>query len=379
VSATLAQVVAAMDRLYDPGRAEEWDAVGLVCGDPDARVDRVLFAVDPVDVVAAQAERLGVQLVISHHPLFLRGTTGVPATTPKGRLVHRLIGSGIGLFVAHTNADVAVSGVSEALAAALGVSPGVARPVLPTAGTGLDKLVTFVPAEQVDRVLDALSEVGAGVIGAYQRCAYRSPGRGTFLAGEDTSPTLGQPGRVELVDEERVEMVVPRRLRASAVRALLQVHPYEEPAFDVYELADVPADIGLGRVGDLSVATTLAEFVRVAAAALPSTSWGIRARGDPDSRVRRIAVCGGAGDGLFDAVCAVGADVYVTADLRHHPASEADDRLALVDAAHWATEWPWLPVAADRLRAELTRAGATVETVVSQIVTDPWTIHVDQT
>ena len=271
----LADVVAAAERLYPLWLAESWDAVGLVCGDPDADVRRVLFAVDPTTSVADEAIGWNADLLVTHHPLFLRPVNGVPATLPKGRVIHRLITKGVGLLVAHTNADRADPGVNDALATALGL--GDLRPLVP-------------------------------------------------MAPDAPGATAG---------------------------------------------------IGLGRIGSLPAAETLTAFVARVAAALPATASGVRATGDPEALIRTVAVCGGAGDSLLDIVREAGVDAYVTADLRHHPASEAGEAggPALVDVAHWASEWPWLEQAAARLVAELGERGITVETRVSVRPTDPWTMH----
>jgi dinuclear metal center YbgI/SA1388 family protein len=264
----LREVIAALDARYDPGLAESWDAVGLVCGDPDEPVGTVLFAVDPTSSVVDEVIETGAGLLVTHHPLLLTPVHGVPANDPKGRLVHRLIRAGAGLFVAHTNADRAREhGVNDALAAVLG-------------------LTDAVPLE----------------------------------------PTPADP------------------------RA------------------------GLGRVGELPRATTLREFAALAAAALPATVGGVRAAGDPERVVRRVAVCGGSGGSLTGAAAAAGADVFLTSDLKHHPVSEAMESTgpALCDVGHFATEWPWLPVAADVLHRDLS---GRVETVVSTRRTDPWTWH----
>ena len=255
-------MVGALDGLYDPATAETWDAVGLVCGDPDAEIRRVLLAVDPVTATVDEALAWGADLLVVHHPLFLRGVHGVAATTPKGRLVHRLITGGCALHVAHTNADKATPGVSDALARALGL----------------------------DGPLEPLSASG------------------------------------------------------------------------------------VGRVGELAEPVRLADFAARVAAALPVGPGGVRMAGDQERVVRRIAVAGGAGDDLFDDVRASGADVYVTADLRHHPASEALETggPALIDAGHFATEWPWLADAEERLLAAL--GPDSVETRVSTLCTDPWTL-----
>ncbi|TLP63658.1 Nif3-like dinuclear metal center hexameric protein [Microbispora triticiradicis] len=268
-SCALAEVVARLDALYDPSWAESWDAVGLVCGDPEQPVRKILFAVDPVAVVVDEALAWGADLVVTHHPLYLRGTTSVAATTFKGRVVHRLIRGGAALYAAHTNADVADPGVSDALARAVGLA-GELRPLQP--------------------------------------------------AADD-----------------------PRR--------------------------------GLGRIGDLPAPMPLREFAALAAAGLPRTAAPLRVAGDPDHTVRTIAVCGGAGDSLLGTARAAGVDVFLTADLRHHPAGEHLEAggPALVDASHWATEWPWLADAAERLTSALAAGGITVEARVSGAVTDAWT------
>src|SRR4051794_17498329 len=372
----IAELVAALDGWFDPRQAEAWDAVGLVCGDPGEPVSRVLLAVDAVPSTVGEAIGQEAQLLITHHPLLLTGVHGVPADGPKGGLVHRMIRAGVAHFVAHTNADVASPGVSDALADRLGLTD--LRPLEPRPDEPLDKLVVFVPQADAERLIDALAAAGAGRIGDYDRCAWQTTGEGAFrpLAGAD--PTLGRAGEVERVAETRVEMVLARRLRSGVVTALRAAHPYEEPAFDLLTMAPIPGRRGTGRVGELPAAVPLGEFVRTAAAALPPTAWGLRAAGDPHRLVRTVAVCGGSGGSLTETARAAGADAFVTADLKHHPAVEAvtergGDGLALVDAAHWATEAPWLDAVAAALRE---RFGTTVDVRVSRRVPDPWTLHV---
>jgi dinuclear metal center YbgI/SA1388 family protein len=368
-----------MDRLYPPSLAADWDAVGLVCGDPSEQVRRILFAVDPAEIVIDEAIAKGVDLLVTHHPLFLRGTSSVATTTSKGRSVHRLIRAGIGLHVAHTNADHAKPGVSDALAAVLGLTE--TRPLEPLPAPSLDKVVVFVPAADAEKLIDALSAAGAGELGDYSRCAWTTAGVGTFVPGPGARPAIGATGEVTVVDETRVEMVFARAARDEVVQALQVAHPYEEPAFDVVELASWPGDVGTGRVGELASATTLGSFAELVGAALPSTAGGGRVAGDLKRVVRRVAVCGGAGDGYMRQATASGSDVFVTADLRHHVVSEhlADGGCAVIDMPHWATEWPWLADAADRVRAGLDARGTTVNTEVSTVPTDPWVAWVKPT
>jgi dinuclear metal center YbgI/SA1388 family protein len=377
---TVAEVTALLHRWYDPATAESWDAVGLVTGDPVAPVHRVLFAVDPVQAVIDEAVEWGADLLVVHHPLLLMPVSSVAATNPKGRAVHSLVTHGVALLVAHTNADIPRGGVSEALALALGLSD--LKPLDPQPADALDKIVVFVPSGDADRMVDALAGAGAGAIGDYERCAFTSAGTGSFRPLPGASPVVGDVGEVAEVSETRVEMVLPRSARSAVVEAMQAAHPYEEPAFDVLELAATPGGAGHGRIGTLAEPTTLRAFVEQVAGALPGNAGGARVAGDPAARVQSVAVCGGSGDFLIDRVRQLGVDAYVTSDLRHHVVSELREHPgapALVDVPHWAAEATWLPVVEQRLRAELRARGTTVDTRVSTIVTDPWTSVVPMT
>jgi len=270
----LGRVVALLDELYPQGSAAEWDRVGLVTGDLEQPVRRVLFALDPTLAVIEEAREWGADLLVTHHPLLLRGVHSVATTSAKGASVTSLVVSDIALYVAHTNADVADPGVSTVLADALGLT---------------------------------------------------------------------------------------------SQRPLTTIGPY-----------------AAGRVGRLAAPMTLVAFADAVAAALPPTAGGIRVSGDPAGSVRTVAVMGGSGDDQFDAVRASGADVYVTADLRHHPVLEAREEARggtpyLVDAGHWATESLWLASAEERLLASLEEdraAPTSVESRISSIRTEPWTFVV---
>ena len=376
MSPTVADVISVLESAYPPALAADWDAVGLVCGDPAEPVRSVLFAVDPLPATVAEAD--GAQLLVTHHPLLLRGVHGVGADTPKGALLHRLIRSGTALFTAHTNADAADPGVSDALAATIGLD--VHAPLVPAAEPALDKIVTFIPVgPDISTVRDALAAAGAGRIGDYSHCSFATAGTGQFLPMTGANPTIGEVGRLERVAETKLEMILPRARRAEVVAALRASHPYEEPAFDVLEIAELPSRCGLGRIGSLPAPEPLAAFAERVAGALPATAAGVRAAGDPQRMIEKVAVCGGAGDSALDAAIAAGVDAYVTADLRHHPASEhllagslaGRPTPALVDVAHWASEWPWCQQAADVVRAGL---GGSVDVRVSRRRTDPWTV-----
>ncbi|OMC30249.1 Nif3-like dinuclear metal center hexameric protein [Mycobacterium colombiense] len=371
MSVQLADVIAALDEAYPPRLAESWDSVGLVCGDPDDKLESVTVAVDATPAVVDEVPQAG--LLLAHHPLLLRGVDTVAASTPKGALVHRLIQSGRSLFTAHTNADSARPGVSDALAEALGLTvEGVLEPASDV--QDIDKWVVYVPAENAEAVQAAVFAAGAGHIGDYSHCSWTVSGIGQFLPHDGATPAVGSVGNVERVAEDRFEVVAPARSRAAVLAAMRAAHPYEEPAFDIFAMVPPPGDAGLGRVATLERPEPLRDFVSRVNAALPRTSWGVRAAGDPDIPVTRVAVCGGAGDSLLAAAAGAGVQAYVTADLRHHPADEhrRSSDVALIDVAHWASEFPWCEQAAGVLRS---RFGAELPVRVSSIRTDPWNVE----
>ncbi|MDX2357458.1 Nif3-like dinuclear metal center hexameric protein [Dietzia sp. PP-33] len=370
---TLADVIDLLEHAYPPRLAESWDRVGLVAGDPAVRIDTVVVAVDATDAVVDHALAVGADLLLVHHPPLLRGVHSIAADTPKGRLLHRLVVGGCALYSAHTNADSARPGVNDALAETLGLTPG--RPLAPTGDGTVDRWVVTVPHDDVEDLLHAVFAAGAGRMSGYTECSFSVPGTGRFRPGDGTDPAIGRVGEPEQVSETRVEFVAPPELRSAVRRAVTAAHPYEVPAMDVLVNhagpGPGPDDTGLGRICELAEPMTLADFTGLVADRLPRTRWGVRAAGDPDTEIRRVALCGGAGDSLLGAARAAGADVYLTGDLRHHVVDEhlRGGGPALVDAAHWALEFPWCAQA-----AALLEEGVGVTATVCDLRTDPWTV-----
>ena len=368
---TVQTVVDALEAAYPPALAESWDQVGLICGDPDAQVTKVAFALDCTQEVAERAVAAGAQLLVVHHPLLLRGVHSVAANTPKGKVIHTLLAGGCALFAAHTNADSARPGVSDKLAELVGITPG--RPIKPVTLDATDRWGVHVPPSAAADLKRALFDAGAGAIGDYRECAFSFEGTGEFTPVEGANPTDGAVGTHYTGDEIRIEFVARAADRRRIVEKLREVHPYEEPAFDVVQMADT-SDLekatGLGRIGELEEPMTLSEFTQQVANALPETAWGVRAAGDPDQIVQKVAVSSGSGDSFLGDVAKLGVDVYVTSDLRHHP---VDEHLraggpAVIDTAHWASEFPWTE------QAESIVAPLSVDTEILHIRTDPWTI-----
>ena len=369
---TVADVLAALDQRYPPALALEWDNVGLQVGDPAAVVTSILWAVDPTDDVLDEAAHLGADLVITHHPLLFRPMTALTPDTRVGRRALRLAREGRALICVHTNADAAVPGVSDALAEALGLEN--LRPLRPHGGRRVDKLTYFVPRASHEDVLDAVLSAGAGSIGAYDWCAFTSEGIGQFRPLAGANPAIGAVGTVEYVPENRVEVVMDTAVRERVVAALVAAHPYEEVAYDVVATYARRSDTGIGRIGTVTP-TRVGDLASRLSAALPATARGLLMAGDPDVHVTTVAVCGGAGDDLLADARAAGAELFVTSDLRHHLAQDhrADGGGALIDIAHWAAEWLWLPRASERLAADL--APHALSMTLSTQVTDPWTHH----
>lgn len=242
----------------------------------------------------------------------------------------------------------------------------------------LDRWGFTVPTQDAEAVKDAVFSAGGGTTGGgYTECAFESPVTGQFRPGDAASPHIGTTGRLEKVDELRVEFIASRSRRAAVLDALLVAHPYEEPAFDITELSGVGRDpeeaFGIGRVGDLDTPMTLRDFTARVADRLPGTSWGVRAAGDPGTLIRRVAVSSGAGDSFLGTVAGLDVDCFVTSDLRHHPVDEhlRAGGCAVIDTAHWASEFPWCSQAADIIAA----ADPSLDTGVIDVRTDPWTVH----
>lgn len=325
--------LAALARLTRPDRAASWDPVGLQFGDPEGEVVRVAVCHEVSGSTTQAILDATPDLVVSYHPLLFRPTTRLVAGPgPTGR-AFALIAAGIGLAVTHTDFDAAPGGTADSLAAALGLSGVV--PFGPVSGREQVKVVTFVPEESVETVVEAMAAAGGGRIGNYDSCSFRTPGEGSFRAGEGADPVTGEAGSFNVEPEVRVEMLAPRARRDGVIAALVRAHPYEEPAFDVY---DVHSNHGfIGRVGDRS--GTLGDLVAEVREKLGD--FGLRTAGDSGRTTERVAVVPGSGSSFIGAAAAAGADVIVTGDVDHHQAVAAlDSGVAVVDPGHAATELP---------------------------------------
>ncbi len=357
--------------LYPPELAAEWDNVGLQVGDPTARVERILVALDPGAAAVEAARAAGAELLITHHPLLFKPLRRLTPEDPTGRVVWQAVRGGVAIISAHTNLDTAADGLNCWLAERLGLTA--VEPLQPVAGQLL-KLVVYVPAGHAEAVAEALFAGGAGQIGNYDQCSFRSAGLGTFRPGPGTQPFIGTAGRREEVEELRLETVVPRRRLSRVLERLTKAHPYEEIAYDLLPLANQLPGVGLGRIGRLSAPESLVDFagrVRNALGCGP-----VRVVGALEGPVAKVALCGGSGASLIGEARRRGADVLLTGDVKYHEARQAEDLgLALIDAGHFATE----RLAAGELAARLGQVAAgrgwPLEITVFDGEQDPFTIR----
>lgn len=366
----LNEVLGLVNGLYPPSLAEEWDNVGLQVGDSSAPVEKVLICLDAEEAAIAKAQECGAQLVISHHPLIHRPLKRLTPTDETGRALFRAIRNDIAVVSAHTNLDRASDGLNDWLAERIGLEN--IAPLERLSGGELVKLVVYVPAGHEASVMDALFAAGAGRIGAYDRCSFRTFGTGSFRPGEGTDPFIGREGDTEEVEEFRLETILPQSLTGKVVTKMLKAHPYEEVAYDLIPLINARQDIGLGRIGRLANPLATEEF-----AALVKERLGVstlRLAGTVQGPISKVAVCGGSGISLFSEAQRQGADCLVTGDVKYHDAQRArSEGLLLIDAGHFGTEQLMVAGLAERLRKASAERQLPLEIIEMRTESDPFT------
>jgi len=370
----LRDMVQTLEEIAPLRLAEAWDNVGLLAGDPRQPVRRVLLTVDLTRAVLAEAKKTQAQLIVAYHPPIWEPLQHiVPGPGPSG-LMLELVRNGLAVYAPHTAWDAARGGVNDLLAKALGLKEArVLQPAAPPAGPPGDfcKLAVFVPEKDLPRVSEAIFAAGGGRISAaskYGKCSFRTRGTGTFFCGPRSRPTIGQRGKFEQVDEIKLETVVPRDRLGRAVAAMLAAHSYEEVAYDVYPMLDVPGDVGLGRVGELEPPATVPQLIGRIRRALRVKTVGLI--GPRPGRLRRVAVAAGAAGSLVRQVIRQGCQFFLTGELNHHHALEL--REAGVTAAcvgHSHSERLALP----HLAALLRRRRPGLHVALSRADRDPFT------
>ena len=346
---TVADVTGFLQRFAPPALAAEWDNVGLLLGDAQAPVEKVMTCLTVTPESAAEAVETGARLIVSHHPILFRGAKRLTTATAEGRMILALAAAGVAVYSPHTAFDNTAGGINDLLAARLGLTN--VRPLRTSPGPAQCKVVVFVPDKDLGPVSDAMFAAGAGRIGEYRECSFRLAGTGTFFGSDTANPTVGEKGRREEVSEWRLEAVCPESAVDRVVAAMHGAHSYEEPAYDVYPLRPAPGRAGMGRVGELAHPLPLVEFAARVRGSLAAPTTQVV--GDRTKPVRRVAVaCGAAGEFVTDAARA-GADAFLTGEARFHECLAAEAHgIAMLLPGHFATERPGVEHLAELLQLE---------------------------
>lgn len=332
---TVRQVVKVMEEIAPPYLAEEWDNVGLLVGGMQDEVHKVMVCLDVTEDTVYEAIQKGANMIISHHPVIFERLRSLRSDVGRERLVYLLVRNGIAVYCAHTNLDKAAGGVDDVLAARLGLQD--VKPLSIDQRDRLYKVVVFIPKGHENVVMDAMARAGAGWIGNYSHCTFQINGTGTFMPLEGTNPYIGQQGRLERVEEVRLETIVPSSRLDRVIKAMLEVHPYEEVAYDVYPLANRIEKHGLGRIGKLQHSMSLKEFVDKVCSDLGVSN--VQVAGWIDEGIQMVATCAGSGASLINKAYSSGAQVFLTGELKYHEAQAAADLgVVAIVAGHYATE-----------------------------------------
>lgn len=365
------KIISYMEELAPSSLALPGDPIGLQLGDPEAVLSKVLVTLDPDEAAVEEASSIGAEMLVTHHPLFYHKLSSINESLPAGALVASAIRKGLNIFSAHTNYDLAPRGVSYQLALRLGFPAETAEVLEVTGSEELLKLVVFVPAGYEDDIRNALARAGAGQIGRYSHCTFQTAGIGTYLPGEGTKPSIGRSGHLEKVAELRLETIFPARNREHVITALLDAHPYEEVAYDLYPLVLEGKAMGLGLIISFDKPLGLDQIIetcREQLAAQVLRYW-------PASKQNygRVALCGGSGGSLIEHAVRKKADLFIAGDFRYHDLKLAQALgIALIDAGHDATEWPGVTYLKEYLAERLKRDGYKTEVHLQASVPSGW-------
>jgi len=335
----LKELVNYLESKVPPAFQESYDNAGMQVGDPESIVNSVLLSLDVTEEIIDEADAKGCRLIISHHPLIFQPLKSISGRTAVERIIHKAIHKNISIYSMHTNLDIIRGGVSYRMAEKLQLRN---TKVLIPLGNKLLKLVVFVPVDHAEKVRDAIFNAGTGHIGNYDRCSYNIQGEGTFRAGPGSKPFAGEHGREHTEAEIRVETVLPEYLKGTVVKAMIDSHPYEEVAYDLYRIENTIPGAGLGCIGELSRSITDADLIERLGKVFEAK--GIRHTLITGRKIKQVAVMGGSGGAYIRKAISAGADVFVTADIKYHSFFEAGNDIFLVDIGHYESEKPALEI-----------------------------------
>ena len=330
---TIQELIDCLEALAPPAYQESYDNSGLIAGDPKDNISGVLLSLDCTEDVVEEAIRRSCNVVVAHHPIVFKGLKRLNGKNYVERTVIKAIQNRVAIYAIHTNLDHVATGVNSEIASQLGLKN---VKILAPKRQILQKLTFFVPSAGADKVLDALYEAGAGNIGKYSECSFRTNGEGTFRPLEGAEPFSGQVGQLERASEQRIELMFPAYLERKVMQALRRSHPYEEVAYYLHTLENENQEVGAGAIGELPEPLSVGDFLAHLKKNMNVSVIKHTASARP--KVQRVAVCGGAGSFLLSHALAAGADAFVTADFKYHEFFDAENRIVICDIGHYESE-----------------------------------------
>ncbi len=313
---------------------ESYDNCGLLVGEIERDVTKALICLDVTEDVIQEAIDNNCQLIISHHPVIFKAIKKITTQNFTERILLKAIRNELAIYAIHTNLDQVDTGVNFIIAEKIGLKN---TKILSPVQDILCKLVTFCPTDKAEEIRIALFKAGAGQIGLYDNCSFNSGGTGTFRASEQTNPYVGEKGKIHFEPETRIEVIFPAYTESAVISSLINVHPYEEPAYDIYPLKNNHSKIGSGMIGELENPSDEKEFLSRIKTIFRTGC--IRHSKLKNKKIKRVAVCGGSGSFLISNAIAAGADIFITADIKYHDFFIADNRIVLADIGHYESEW----------------------------------------
>ncbi len=329
----LSQLTSYLESLAPPAYQEDYDNSGLIVGHPEQEIQQALISLDCTEAVVDEAITQNCQVIISHHPIVFRGLKRFNSKTYVERVVEKAIRNHIAIYAIHTNLDNVMGGVNAKICETLGLKN---CRILAPKNNLLKKLVTYAPLAQAEAVRTALFNAGAGNISNYSECSFNAKGTGTFKGNEDTDPYVGEPGKRHTENEVRIETIYPATIESKLLMALVLAHPYEEVAYDLYELTNQHQQVGSGMMGELDMPVDEEAFLQHVKEKMHARV--IRHTALTGKSVKKVAVCGGAGGFLLKQAIAAGADMFITADYKYHEFFDAEGKIVIADIGHFESE-----------------------------------------
>ncbi|WP_196593131.1 Nif3-like dinuclear metal center hexameric protein [Pectinatus sottacetonis] len=364
-------IIEAMEKIAPHNLAEEWDNPGLLIGDPAQKINKLIVCLDVNNNVINTALKEKCDMIISHHPFIFHPLKKIRTDLPQGKSIQTLLANNIAVFAAHTNLDSALGGINDYLCHLWGLHNTIP---LNTASTEeLIKLIVFVPVDYAEKVRLAIGKAGAGFVGKYSNCSFESNGTGHFLPLPGTNPFIGEIGKTASVNETKIETIFPAKIQSKVIKAMLKAHPYEEAAYELHSLKPTNIFTGLGRIGELSTAIDLEDFTAMIKNTLPVKN--IRLVKSNNKKIKKAALCSGTGAEFINRAKFMGADIYITGDVKYHEAQKAQElNMNLIDAGHFGTEFPIVKYLAKKLETIATKNKWQIKVLHDKASVDPFTV-----